>query len=235
MSSVISGTHLYAADIGALYDEKYYEAAYAASCTARREKTDRYVFKKDKCLSLGAEMLILHALENAGISDGYGYDKYGRPVLKGEKAYISVSHSSNMALVAISEYEVGCDIEKISDADMKIAKRFFAADEYEKLGLLPENERNEAFFKYWTAKESFVKCIGLGMKIPFDSFEIVCENSVSIKQSYSDEKYSIVQSNAISGYAISACIKGENKSFLLDTEDLKKVIQGWDKHEKFNC
>ena len=59
---------LYAADVSVLSEPQLYAAAYTAVSPARREKTDRYYFAQDRYLSLGAELLLYHALREAEIN-----------------------------------------------------------------------------------------------------------------------------------------------------------------------
>jgi len=107
----------------------------------------------------------------------FQYNDHGKPYLPAEighkRIQFNVSHSSEMALIAITlKYEVGIDIERIRPdlAELKIARRFFAPEEYFKLQALPESEQKEAFFNCWTRKEAFIKAKGGGLSIPLDQF-----------------------------------------------------------------
>ena len=84
--------------------------------------------------------------------------QYGKSI---EGRYISLSHSGNVAMCAISDQPVGCDVEQISDKDIKIAKRFLMKEQYLRyLRASDRKEQQEMFFKIWTAKECVIKAQG---------------------------------------------------------------------------
>lgn len=87
-------------------------------------------------------------------------DASGRPL------HVSLSHSENWMLLAVSRtHRVGVDIERIDpDADVvRLARRFFPANEADELASLPSSERHEAFFRAWTRKEAILKGVGGGV------------------------------------------------------------------------
>ena len=64
-------------------------------------------------------------------------------------------------MCAISDQPVGCDVEQISDKDIKIAKRFLTKEQYLRYLRTPDRkEQQEMFFKIWTAKECVIKAQG---------------------------------------------------------------------------
>ncbi|HWK55182.1 MAG TPA: 4'-phosphopantetheinyl transferase superfamily protein, partial [Hyphomicrobiales bacterium] len=67
---------------------------------------------------------------------------------------------------------VGVDVEHAlrEVAAEALTARFFAPEELQALQSLPEADRNEYFFRLWTLKEAYVKALGLGLRIPLDSF-----------------------------------------------------------------
>ncbi len=50
----------------------------------------------------------------------------------------------------------------ISDAE-QLARRFFSAREYAVIRALPLSQKQEAFFRYWTCKEAYLKTTGDGL------------------------------------------------------------------------
>ncbi len=91
-------------------------------------------------------------------------DEYGKPRVVGlENVYVSVTHSENLLLVAVSENEVGIDAEKAARRvknPAALAKRYFCADEIEFLG---DNPSQEDFCDMWVKKEAVSKLIGKGV------------------------------------------------------------------------
>jgi 4'-phosphopantetheinyl transferase len=84
----------------------------------------------------------------------------------GHPLHVSLSHSEDWMLFAASRaHRVGVDIEHIDPhADVvRLARRFFPADEADELASLPVDERHEAFFRTWTRKEAILKGVGGGV------------------------------------------------------------------------
>jgi len=87
----------------------------------------------------------------------------------------NVSHSANMALIAVgSEHRLGVDIERVrSDVDTaELSERFFSLRERAGLQALPEHLRVPGFFACWTRKEAFLKATGDGLSFPLADFSV---------------------------------------------------------------
>ena len=94
------------------------------------------------------------------------YGPYGKPALAPEYAsalQFSLAHSGDWALYAVARgRRVGVDVEGLSGArdELAIARRFFAADEIERLTALEGAARRQAFVTLWTVKEAYAKALG---------------------------------------------------------------------------
>lgn len=95
-----------------------------------------------------------------------------------EKAAFNLSHSGDYVLCSIdidcrAQTQVGCDIETVGRADIKVAKRFFCTSEYNAI-LREENKtlQRDLFYRLWVLKESFMKATKEGMSLDMSSFEI---------------------------------------------------------------
>lgn len=166
--------------------------AYSLVSENRQEKIDFYRFKKDKKLSCGAYLLLKKLLSEKNITDPiFKTEKYGKAYISNyENIYFNLSHSGKMVLCAISDMEVGADIEYIdSEIDLDIAKHYFYNSEYESI-MKSENSADE-FFKYWVLKESYMKYTGLGMNLKLDSFEIMIEDKIRLKNDNNDLKFNM--------------------------------------------
>jgi 4'-phosphopantetheinyl transferase len=95
----------------------------------------------------------------------------GKPVLT-DGPHFSLSHSHERTMLAISDAEVGCDIEWVgTEADWRrIAEGLFAPAERDALASLPDDLGRRAFFDCWARKEAFVKAIGEGLSYPLHAF-----------------------------------------------------------------
>ena len=129
----------------------------------RYKKVLTYKNEMDRMLSLGAELLLAEYL---GRIPDYKIDEFGKPY--GECVEFNFSHSGSVAVCAVSDSAVGVDIEKLRYVNLDIAKKKFCESEYNVI-INSKNPQN-TFFEYWVKKESYVKALGKGMRIPFNSF-----------------------------------------------------------------
>lgn len=204
-------TRIYAADVTELKNEDLFRTAYQTVTKERQKKTDRLRLHQDKCLSLGAELLLLQGLKRSGLDHQqltYSYGANGKPYLSEvEDVYFNLSHSGDLVICAISSQEIGCDVERISDRDSDIARRFFSPEEYELIaGQDTETLRREMFFRLWTLKESFIKSTGMGMHLPMRAF-CICfgDGGISVKQELNSYTYYFQEYNIWQNYKCSVC------------------------------
>ena len=216
-----------------LKENGLYNVAFGAVSAERKDKVLRYRFLKDRVLSLGAEILLREALKEQGVEIteiNYGYKTNGKPFLKGIEGFdFNISHSEDFVMVAVSENEIGCDIEKITEIDLEIAKKFFFREEYENIAALPASEeRNELFFRYWTLKESFMKVTGLGMRLPLDSFQILIGNDgkTGVRQSVDTKNYNFTEIDAFPGYKCAVCTAGNATETDVKIVDFREILKG---------
>ncbi len=92
--------------------------------------------------------------------------------------YFNMSNSGKFVVIAFSrDSEVGIDIEKIRplhDLDDMISRNFTSREI--RFITARTEERISRFFRLWTVKESYLKAIGEGMRLPPDSLEFAIEN-----------------------------------------------------------
>jgi 4'-phosphopantetheinyl transferase len=98
----------------------------------------------------------------------------GKPWLNAESApFFNVSHSGEWIVVALSEQNVGVDVERIRTPVYRVAKRYFSPKEVRFLNALDEPDKKLYFFDLWTLKESYLKLLGKGLTRSLGSFSIV--------------------------------------------------------------
>jgi 4'-phosphopantetheinyl transferase len=98
----------------------------------------------------------------------------GKPALVGAgMPQFNLSHSAQLAMVAVATTPVGIDVEKVRYLERlrDIAQRQFSTAEFAALGALPETEQLPAFYRCWTRKEAYVKALGLGLAA-LDVFDV---------------------------------------------------------------
>ena len=166
--------------------------AYPLVSKARQGKIDFYRFEKDKKLSAGAYLLLKKLLCEKNITNPiFETGKYGKAYISNyEDIYFNLSHSGKLVLCAISDMEVGADVEYIDDKiDLNIAQQYFYNSEYKSI-MNAENKSDE-FFKYWVLKESYMKYTGLGMNLELNSFEIIIEDTIRLKDDDENLKFNL--------------------------------------------
>lgn len=156
----------------------------------------------------------------------FRYNKYGKPYFNEyENIFFNISHSHEWVICGISNNEIGVDVEKIKDLKNKayilgVAKQIMTDDELEHLKKCNGNTLNSEFFRYWTAKEALLKCIGSGLadslnyKIcPAENGSFTVENDiVNIKHiNLSDE------------YFLSVCMKKNSYKTVLSILNLYEL------------
>lgn len=158
----------------------------------RKEKIDFYKFDRDKKLSCGVYLLLMKLLDEEGITKPIiKTEKYGKAYISNfEDIHFNVSHSNNMISCAISDRPVGTDIEyNDPQIDLNIAKQYFFNSEYENIMKSP-NPPDE-FFSYWVLKESYMKYTGLGFNLSLNSFEILKDKEIKLKNDKNNLKFGL--------------------------------------------
>lgn len=202
------------ADASALADPARFLAAYAAVPAARREKVDRIRLGEAKRLSLCAGTLLDEALRAYGVADAemdFAEGEHGKPFLPlRPDVQFSLSHSGTLAMCAVADKPVGCDVQRVSPRSLRLAERFFSPAEQRVIFSLPSDMEQQAmFYRIWTLKESFIKCIGLGLSMPLDSFDLFPDGgAIILRQTHDTERYSFTEPEpGIDGYFAACCVR----------------------------
>lgn len=90
----------------------------------------------------------------------------GKPRLRRDRLEFNLSHSGELALVAISpQRAVGVDLERIEpDRDLiALAERTLDEEEVASLRETAPKQRTAAFYGAWTRHEARRKCLGVGL------------------------------------------------------------------------
>lgn len=166
--------------------------AYPLVSSDRKNKISSLRFEKDKKLSCGAYLLLLKLLEEENITNPvFKTGKYGKAyLLNYPDTHFNLSHSGKYVACGISDTPIGVDVEYNDPGiDLNIAKNYFFNTEYENI-IKSENPGNE-FFKYWVLKESYMKYTGLGFQLELDSFEIVIDDEIKLKDDRNNIQFNI--------------------------------------------
>lgn len=169
-------TRLVLASAAPLQDPALFARGLASVSAQRRAKIARLRSGEAKRTSLGAALLLDRLLTEAGLppAGDFAFKPEGKPYLPGRPdVRFSLSHSGELVLCALSDGEIGCDVERPRPFDPALVRRFFHESEQRWLFSLPEGEQSAAFLRLWTLKESYLKALGLGLALPLDAFCIL--------------------------------------------------------------
>ncbi len=182
----------------------------------RRGKVIRYRMPDDRKRSLGAGIILRRILQENGLTENdLRYSGNEKPIA--DHVFFNVSHAGDYVVGVSSDCEVGCDIEKIRKAPMKIAQRHFGVMEAAYIQTAPD--RDKAFFTLWTLKESYMKMTGKGMSLPLDSFEIV-RTTEGFALGKSSEKPCFFKTMEFDGYMFSV---SNEEDFVITESDFEDL------------
>lgn len=134
----------------------------------------------------------------------WDYTKKGKPYIINEYGLtFNISHTKGFIVVALSKNSVGVDIEYIDkNFDYKdIVNYSFSASEKTNV-----NDTKD-FYKYWVAKESYLKYKAVGLLQNLESVEIIseCESEAVIRDKTTN-KIKAVEIKEITGdYIVAIC------------------------------
>ena len=152
--------------------QKVSEEAQRTIMTFQNEKV-----RRQKCIGEAMTRTLVEAY-GALRSGGYAIVKneHGKPYIQASNPiFYNLSHSGDFLVCAISDKEVGIDIQQMGREKPHLVERYFHPNEVEKLRNSPHNERLPLFYRYWAAKESYLKYRGTGLSGSLSSFEISFE------------------------------------------------------------
>ncbi len=166
---------LYFADTAELSDPGVLAEAMDAAAPERRARAQRTRSDAARAQILTAGLLLRRALSAAGVPEAeqaYAAGPFGKPYLPARPdVHFSLSHSGNRVLCAVADRPVGCDIQEMRPCSLRLAERWYTDAEQQRVfSQAGEDARLEMFYRIWTLKESFIKCLGLGLSLPLEAF-----------------------------------------------------------------
>lgn len=125
----------------------------------------------------------------------------GKPFLRNNPCFFSVSHSGGFVAVAVADEEIGIDIETIKQRRQSVEKRVFNESE---IKLIDESaDCDEAFYRLWTLKESYLKAIGTGFN---SNAREICFSSLGNFLQANKDGFEF-KSEIIDGCAVAICLQ----------------------------
>ena len=200
-----------------LSDESIFEKALGSVGEIRRRKVLRYKNQNAARLSLAAGLAFSDGLRSLGIDPGKpdaecdddsqnGSNEAPRVYMitygDHKKLYYNISHSGEIAVCGFSDVPIGVDIELITDRNNESLIKRFSRSEQDYI-LNDEERVAENLLRVWTLKESYLKCIGIGLSGLDDAPEMIPEKSFKLE--HGGETYLFSQDIHEKKYVISVC------------------------------
>lgn len=123
-----------------------------------RKSVLKYKKKLDRKLTFGSRVLQRHMIHDfLGRSEEIWRNKWGKPCCNG--CSFNTSHDGTLVVGTIHNHSVGIDIVDTSRfIDYTCFQPYFKNQEWKNIRCMKD------FFKFWCAKEAYVKMIGTGLR-----------------------------------------------------------------------
>ena len=149
-------------------------------------RVDRFKFEQvriERTFSQGALRMIIGAYLNiAPEKVAFGLHPKGKPFSKDDPLFFfNSSHSGGKCAIAVTRIaEIGIDIEVIRNLNAldDLIDKNFTMGEGAYIGQ-HKDKKLERFFRFWTLKESYIKAIGEGLRLPPANLEFALENGIA--------------------------------------------------------
>ena len=153
--------------------------------------------------SIVGEILLKKLLETYNIdylNSNFETNAWGKSYIKESGIFFNMSHSYDYVICAISKKEIGIDIEKIREANIKNAKIFATENEQKYISTI-NGKNNTRLFEIYTLKEAYYKTLNCSLaKVKNVEFSIDGE-----KIHCSDKNVRCKLIRDIPGYIIAIC------------------------------
>jgi len=128
----------------------------------------------DRRRSVAAWLLLRQMLAERGLdadSLTITENEFGKPDFDSSLGvHFSLSHAGDRVMAAVSDAEVGCDVERIVPIDDGMLKMALAESELASLAAFSGAARDRAFIRLWVRKESYAKAVGRGLDVDLSTF-----------------------------------------------------------------
>ena len=120
------------------------------------EESQEYAFINSANRKL--EWMATRFVQRQVIQDHLIKDNFGKPFLKSQKGYISLSHCKNYSVAAFSkQHQIGIDIEPVNEKILRIADKFMSEKEF---AFIVKEQEATHLIACWSIKEAIYKSYG---------------------------------------------------------------------------
>lgn len=219
-------------NIGMFTCKYQFERVYDAMPLIRRQKIDQLKNEKDKARSLAAELVLNYCITeyehkenvekdyiiknlskndieksiNSKMAFSYeiSYQNGGKPIFAGiNPICFNLSHAGDYAVCVVCNVPVGIDIEGKHKINEKVMKKCFSEKEKFWVNEILE-EKQERFFRLWTAKEAVSKATGKGLSQIIEGIYFQMADKLVLESPCLKDIYNIYEINYLrnEGYCI---------------------------------
>ncbi len=107
---------------------------------------------------------------------------FGKPYFENSNICFNVSHSGDYVAVAVGKCSIGVDVQIIKSVKYGLIRKICDSTELEYIA--NSDDKNRAFIRLWTLKESYVKCIGMGLSFPMNKINFSFAEKTSNKDGF---------------------------------------------------
>ncbi len=121
--------------------------------------------------------------------------------------HVGLSHSDRWTAVALSRLgRIGIDIEAVRPVTTTLERRCLTEHELAWLDdIEPELERSHRFFRVWTAKEAYLKALGVGLSVDPREVTIDCSGPQPVLLGTGTEHWDFTFASPCPGLCMTVC------------------------------
>lgn len=201
-------------------DDEILNSIYKYMPQERKEKFQRYKFRKDKVLCAMAYLLLCYGLD---INDQFNfnqmqftYNEQGKPSFSDKKMpHFNMSHCDIAVACGISDSNIGVDIQDKIECDRLLLEEVMSIGEINTIS--NSLQRELKFGRFWSCKESYLKFDGTGLVDDLNQIDFSKE--LSNRFVWNDCVFEVEEFN---DYCVSVCSKNSEKIIHLTFEIVKE-------------
>mgnify|MGYP001948364061 CR=1 FL=1 len=182
------------------------------SCEADRR---RYILSHGYCRSI-----LSRYVHQRPDKIQFAEEKNQKPIIKTDphlSIHFNLSHSSHVAVVAVSNRPIGVDIEWLDSTLVRkeLVDQFMSEQEKEVFFRLSSSRQKKAFYYCWTRKEAYVKALGEGLFYPIKKITVPLNDETNLtwsdeEQPHEPKRWRMDHIGEISGYVGAVVHQGKN-------------------------
>lgn len=171
---------------------KVYYSYYKKNSYTSSQISNKYQDQKQNNLSNYAWHILENILKDYSIElnkDKIIYNSNGKPYLKEEQIYFNIAHSNDLVAIAVSDSEVGIDIEQIDNLSYMLENKIYEKwlDQRSIKDMLKEKNKLQYLTKEWVIRESLIKLFGESISI--NKMKKILNNNIEVNIELIDGYY----------------------------------------------